>query len=40
MESPVNGKGGSRLSLDTVAVIAALGLALAIKLGIFAAVPW
>ena len=36
----VNGHKKTRLSLDTLAVIAALALALAIKLGILAAIPW
>jgi len=36
----VNGDKKRTVSLDTLAVIAALGLALAIKLGVLAAIPW
>lgn len=35
-----NGDKKTRLSPDTLAVIAALALALAIRLGIIAAIPW
>ena len=36
----INGDKNRTLSLDTLAVIAALALALAIKLGVLAAIPW
>ena len=36
----VDGDKNRTLSLDPLAVMAALGLALAIKLGVLAAIPW